>query len=97
MKVLFDGGIGLFVIPLQGQKIVATLIADLRSDGRLTAHSINRHNTAFVSDHRGTTEAHLATVRREADSTNVAVHASVLLTHQITGSPRRPGRGAPGG
>ena len=47
MKVLFGRRIGLFVITLQGQEIVAALSADLRSDGRLTAHSIDRHNTAF--------------------------------------------------
>jgi hypothetical protein len=49
MKVLFDRGIGLFVVPLQGQEIVAVLITDVRRDGRLTAHGIDRQKTAFDS------------------------------------------------
>ena len=47
MKVLFDSGIGLFVIALQCQEIVAALGLDLVRDGRLTSHRIDSHNTAF--------------------------------------------------
>jgi hypothetical protein len=47
MKVLFDRSVGLFVVALQGQEIVATLVPNLRSDGRLTAHRIDGHNTTF--------------------------------------------------
>src|SRR5215813_8044782 len=47
MKVLFDRRVGLFVIALQGQEIVATLVLNLLRDGCLTAHRINRDNTTF--------------------------------------------------
>src|SRR5262245_10806197 len=47
MKGLFDRSISLFVVALQGQEIVATLVPNLRSDGRLTAHRIDGHNTTF--------------------------------------------------
>jgi hypothetical protein len=46
MKVLFDSLIGLVVIALQGQEIVATLLSYLGSNGGLTTHGINRHDTA---------------------------------------------------
>src|SRR4029453_18842909 len=47
MKVLFDRSICPFVIGLQRQEVVATLVADLASDSCLAAHRIDRHNTAF--------------------------------------------------
>ena len=47
MKVLFDRRIGLFVIALQGQEIVATLVPDVLRDGCLTAHRIDGDNTAL--------------------------------------------------
>ncbi len=47
MEVSFDGSRGFFVVALQGQEIVPTLRPDLASDGGLTAHRINGHNTAF--------------------------------------------------
>ena len=50
MEVLFDCLIGLFVITLQGQEVVAFLGPDLPSDGRLAAHGIDRHKTAFDSE-----------------------------------------------
>ncbi len=52
--------------------------------------------TVMVSDHGGTKGANLAKVESEADRTNIAVRASVLLAHQLIGSPRPPGRGASG-
>src|SRR5262249_15345766 len=39
--------VGLFVVALQGQEIVTTLALDLISNGRLAAHRIDGHNTAF--------------------------------------------------
>jgi hypothetical protein len=47
MQVLFDRRIGLCVIALQGQEIVATLVPDVLRDGGLTAHRINGDNTAL--------------------------------------------------
>ena len=47
MQVLFDRRIGLFVIALQGQEIVATLVPDVLRDGCLTAHRIDGDNTAL--------------------------------------------------
>jgi hypothetical protein len=47
MKVSFDGLIGLFMITLQGQQVVASLRLDLARNGRLASHRINGHNTAF--------------------------------------------------
>src|SRR5215813_6785936 len=41
MKVLGNSCIGLFVIVLECQEVVAALVQDLRSNGRLTAHRIN--------------------------------------------------------
>jgi len=52
MKVLFDRSAGLFVMALQGQEIVATLVPNLLSDGRLTAHRINGHQTTFDGSQR---------------------------------------------
>jgi hypothetical protein len=49
-----------------------------------------------VSGHRGTEEAYLANTGSEADYANVAVRASVLLSHQLSGSPHRPRGGAMG-
>ena len=47
MKVLCDRRVGLFVIALQGQEIVATLVPDVLRDGCLTAHRIDGDNTAL--------------------------------------------------
>jgi hypothetical protein len=47
MKVLGDGGIGLFVIALQGQEIVASLGEELVRDSRWTSQCIDGDNTAF--------------------------------------------------
>src|SRR5919202_2304884 len=47
MEVPFGRRIGFFVIAFQGQEIVTALRPDLTSDGGLTAHRINGHNTAF--------------------------------------------------
>jgi hypothetical protein len=47
MKVPSDSIVGLFVITLQCQEVVASLRLDLARDGRLAAHRINSHNTAF--------------------------------------------------
>src|SRR5262245_32763123 len=47
MKVLCDRSIGLCVVALQGQEIVAPLVPNLLRDGRLTAHRIDGHNTTF--------------------------------------------------
>src|SRR5262249_44020826 len=47
MKVLLDSLIGLFVIALQRQEVVAFLSSDLTCDGRLAAHGIHGHNTPF--------------------------------------------------
>jgi hypothetical protein len=47
MQMLGDRSIGLFVMTLQCQAIVAALVPNLASDGRLAAHGIDRHNTPF--------------------------------------------------
>jgi hypothetical protein len=50
MKVLFDRSVGLCVIAFQCQEVVAALVLALARDGRLAAHGINGHNTAFDSE-----------------------------------------------
>jgi hypothetical protein len=47
MKVLGNSCRGLFVIVLACQEVVATLVQDLRRNGRLTAHRIDGDNAAF--------------------------------------------------
>ena len=47
MKVLCHGSVGLFVIALQGQEIVAALGEDLVRNRRLTAHRIDGDDTTF--------------------------------------------------
>src|SRR5207244_11424222 len=47
MKVRLDSCRGLFVITLSCQEVVTSLVQDLRSNGRLTAHRINGDNAAF--------------------------------------------------
>ena len=47
MKVPFNRSVGLFVVALQGQEIVAPLALDLASNGRLASHRIDGHNKAF--------------------------------------------------
>src|SRR5215470_19365473 len=44
MKVLGNRCVGLFVIVLERQEVVPTLVQDLCSNGRLTAHRINGDN-----------------------------------------------------
>jgi hypothetical protein len=46
MKVLGDGRVGLFVILLQCQEIVASRVQELCGNLGLAAHGINGHNTA---------------------------------------------------
>jgi len=50
MKVLLDSLLGLFVIALQRQEVVAFLSPDLTCDGRLAAHGIHGHNTPFEGE-----------------------------------------------
>src|SRR5687768_11304096 len=46
MKVLGDRSVGLFVIVLQRQEVIASLVQDLCRNLRLASHGINGHNTA---------------------------------------------------
>jgi len=50
MKVLGNSCVGLFVIVLECQEVVAALVQDLLSNGRLTAHRINGDDAAFDSE-----------------------------------------------
>jgi hypothetical protein len=47
LKVRFDGCIGFFVILLSCQEVVTSLVPDLPRNGGLTAHRIDRNDTAF--------------------------------------------------
>ena len=47
LKVGFDGRVGLFIVALQGEEIIAALVSHLGRDRRLTVHGINGHDTPF--------------------------------------------------
>ena len=47
VKVSGDGTVGPFVIALEGDEIIALLVADLLDDGSLAPHGVDRHDTAL--------------------------------------------------
>src|SRR5262249_8986494 len=50
MKMRLDCCVGLLVVVLKCQEVVAVLVQDLLSNGRLTAHRINSDDAAFDSE-----------------------------------------------
>src|SRR5439155_2469936 len=83
MKVLLDSLIGLFVIALQRQEVVAFLGSDLTCDGRLAAHGIHGHHTPFEGEQ-------LEEFWNRGDRIRLAVR--LQLAHDKTAVLRTPSR-----